>query len=253
MTRPATAAPAATPPDAPVPPTSGRAPASARAAPARSAPPVAANRCSSRRTTAKSPAAGAGPPTAATRDAVAYAAQARHAAVGEARSGGGPPGGDSDRNAFRSDFLDRLLVEEQPATAAEAATAGPWTVADAGPRGWGVLRVGERVDGDDRDRVAAWLEDRADALLLAAALPGSGRRGELRLRPERGPEGYDVVGGRRLLGRLARFDPDLLAAVAVLRAVVSSPPSLALVLEAAGHDALEQAGRVLARRVGDGG
>jgi len=147
-------------------------------------------------------------------------------------------------NAFHGDFLDRLLERDQPPTAVVAAVAGPWEVRPAPAYGWGVHRQG------DAGEAAALMEERQEALLLAAALPGSARRGVPRLRPERGPDGYAVTDGRRELGRLAWFDTELVAALGCLRDLVSSPLSLALLLEAAGHDALEQAGRILAHRAG---
>lgn len=164
-------------------------------------------------------------------------------------SGVGTSGGEGagvPPNAFDSGFLDRLLDSDQPPTAAVAAVAGPWEVRPAPAYGWGVHRQG---DGGD---AAALMEERQEALLLAAALPGSARRGTPRLLPERGPDGYVVTDGNRELGRLAWFDTELVAALGCLRDLVSSPRSLALLLEAAGHDALEQAGRILARRAAEG-
>jgi len=171
---------------------------------------------------------------------------------------GGPPAG----NAFTSDFLDRLLERDQPATAAQAAVAGPWEVEAAGGYGWGVYRQGEagaahggREAGRERagrGEPAGLFEEREDALLLAAALPGSARGGALHLRPERGPDGYPLVDGGRDVGRLAWFDTHLVATLGAFRALVACPRCLALVLEAAGHDALEQAGRIVARRTGGG-
>jgi hypothetical protein len=164
-------------------------------------------------------------------------------------------------NAFTADFLDRLLESDQPATAAEAAVAGPWEVEPVGGYGWGVFRQagggaaappgeGGGGGGGRRGEPAGLLEERQDALLLAAALPGSARGGELRLRPDRGPDGYPLAAGRRDVGRLAWFDTHLVATLAAFRALVACPRCLALVLEAAGHDALEQAGRIVARRTG---
>ena len=57
--------------------------------------------------------------------------------------GGGRGDGARIVNAFTADFLDRLLEVDQPATAAEAAVAGPWEVEEAAGYGWGVYRHGE--------------------------------------------------------------------------------------------------------------
>lgn len=163
---------------------------------------------------------------------------------------GGVAAGPGVANAFRGEFLDRLLERDQPSTAAVAAVAGPWEVAPVGGYGWGVYRQGEAAPGAGRGEAVGLFADEQDALLLAAALPGSARRGELRLRPERGPDGYALLDGGRDAGRLAWFDSHLAATLAAFRALVACPRCLALLLEAAGHDALEQAGRTLARRAG---
>lgn len=147
-------------------------------------------------------------------------------------------------NAFRAAFLERLLDDDQPATAHWAASAGPW---DAAPAPGGRFRV-EREGGDGDDR-AAVVEERQTALLLAAALPGSPGRELYRLRPERGAEGYELVRAGRPVGRLAWFDPHLVATLSALEQIVASPRALALLLEAAGYDALRRAGRLLAARL----
>ena len=174
--------------------------------------------------------------------------------AGRGVAGGGAAGGGAAGpvvvHAFRGEFLDRLLECDQPATAAVASVAGPWEVAPVGGYGWGVYRQGESSAAGGRGEPAGLFEDRQDALLLAAALPGSARRGELRLRPDRGPDGYALVDAGRDAGRLAWFDSHLVATLAAFRALVGCPRCLALLLEAAGHDALDQAGRTLARRVG---
>lgn len=147
-------------------------------------------------------------------------------------------------NAFRPAFLERLLDQDQPATALAAETAGPWEVAPAEGGRFRVERDGEAATGEEP---AAVLDERQAALLLAAALPGSSGRELYRLRPERRPGGYELLRGGRSLGRLAWFDPHLVATVAALEHIVASPRALAMVLEAAGHDALCRAGRLLAR------
>lgn len=168
--------------------------------------------------------------------------------VGGDEGGGGGGGvgrgtGTGLENAFQPAFLDRLLDQDQPATALAAATAGPWEVA---PADGGRFRVESGAAAGDEEP-AAVLDERQAALLLAAALPGSSGRELYRLRPERRAGGYELLRGGRPLGRLAWFDPHLVATVAALEHIVASPRALALVLEAAGHDALQRAGRLLAR------
>jgi hypothetical protein len=149
-------------------------------------------------------------------------------------------------NAFHEAFLDRLLGEDPPATALAAATAGPWRVEATAGGGWAVLREGEAIPGDEP---AGVFDERQAALLLAAALPGSAERGRFQLRPERDAGGFAVARGGRPVGRLAWFDPHLAAVLSALEELLASPAALALLLEAAGHDSLEQAGRLLARRL----
>lgn len=159
-------------------------------------------------------------------------------------SGGGAAGGPGVENAFQPAFLERLLDQDQPATALAAATAGPWEVAPAEGGRFRVERDDEAAAGEEP---AAVVDERQAALLLAAALPGSSGRELYRLRPERRREGYELLRAGRSLGRLAWFDPHLVGTLAALEHIVSSPRALALVLEAAGHDALSRAGRLLAR------
>ncbi|HEX6203704.1 MAG TPA: hypothetical protein VF100_11925 [Thermoanaerobaculia bacterium] len=159
--------------------------------------------------------------------------------------GGGGGGGGRVDNAFQAAFLERLLDHDQPGTALAAATAGPWEVAAAEG---GRFRV-ESEGTAGADEPAAVVEERQAALLLAAALPASAERDLYRLRAERRDGGYELMRGGRRLGRLAWFDPHLVATVAALERIVASPRSLALLLEAAGHDALRRAGRLLASRL----
>jgi len=173
-------------------------------------------------------------------------------------SGGTGDGGASPGQAFNAGFLDRLLEHEAPPSAAAASVAGPWEV-EACADGWAVVALGAgaalgTVGGLRGETVAtAVCGERQDALLLAAALPGSAAAG-LRLAPRRGTlygdgRGYELRAEDRPIGSLAWFDTRLVAAFETLRALVASPRGLALLLEAAGHDALERAGRLLASRV----
>lgn len=147
-------------------------------------------------------------------------------------------------NAFQPAFLERMLDHDQPVTALAAATAGPWEVAAAEGGRFRVESDGAAGGGQP----AAVVEERQAALLLAAALPASADRDLYRVRARRRDGGYELLRGGRRLGRLAWFDPHLVATVAALDRIVSSPRSLALLLEAAGHDALQRAGRLLAAR-----
>lgn len=160
---------------------------------------------------------------------------------------GGATPGQCCRNAFSRRYLQRVLERDQPPTAPQAAVAGPWEVAPVQGGRWAVWRLGE----EGRAEPAAVLDEEQDALLLAAVLPGSADATVV-LDPRRGPDGYRVRVDGRDAGRLAWFDPALAAALAVARRVVASPRCLASLLDAAGHDALEHAGRLLAGRREEG-
>ncbi|HMB51889.1 MAG TPA: hypothetical protein VKU40_01145 [Thermoanaerobaculia bacterium] len=149
------------------------------------------------------------------------------------------------RHAFAGDFLRRLKAADAPPSAAAAALAGPWEVVEEVDG----AAVVDAVTGE----VAARCESRQDALLLAAALPGNAAA-ELRLAERPGclygdGRGYELRAGGRPVGSLSWFDTRLVATLEALRALVASPRGLALLLEAAGHDALDRAGRLLAARV----
>lgn len=155
----------------------------------------------------------------------------------------GGPGG----NAFSHRYLERLLERDQPPTAPRAAVDGPWEVVPTPGGRWAVWRLGE----EGRAEPAAVLDEEQDALLLAAVLPGSAEAVAV-LDPQRGPDGYRLRVEGRDAGRLAWFDSQLAAALGTVRCLVASPRSLALLLDAAGHDALEHAGRLLAATAEEG-
>ena len=133
------------------------------------------------------------------------------------------PASEAARNAFDGAFLARLEAEDQPATALAAAREGPWTVVPNGHGRWAVFREGEGYAAGDVP--AALFDDRHRALLAAAALPGAAARGTLRLDDRRLPGGYPVSEGRRTVGQLAWFDPDLVGDLATLLAREPDGPS----------------------------
>jgi hypothetical protein len=109
---------------------------------------------------------------------------------------------------------------------------------------------------------------RDTALLAAAVLPATGRERLCRLSSEPDPEGFPMqiaatpdagapgsapapAASRAPApaGHLRDFDEDLAAALHVVEALVRSPVALARLIEAAGYVAIEQAGRILHRRI----
>jgi hypothetical protein len=148
-------------------------------------------------------------------------------------------------NAFASPFLSRMAERDEPSTAAEADTAGPWRVEPA-PGGFAVLREGEELELGDRP--TAVFRDRAAALLAAAVLPTVGREAAYRLGQDADPKGYALRFHGEVAGHLQFFDEALAGALHVADGLARSPRSLATLLEAAGGLALERAGRILDRQ-----
>jgi hypothetical protein len=149
-------------------------------------------------------------------------------------------------NAFTPSFLHRIGERDEPPTAGEADTAGPWHIEEI-PEGFGLFRSGEsRTRGF---RPAAMFRQRFLALLAAAVLPGTGRDTAFRLHKEAGPVGFAIEAGGEVMGHSALFDESLIAALHVADSLARSPESLASFLEAVGQVALERAGAILDERV----
>jgi hypothetical protein len=155
----------------------------------------------------------------------------------------------SSRNAFSPSFLHRIGERDEPPTAAEADTAGPWRVLELPGRGFGLFRIGESPARGHRP--AAVFRQRWLGLLAAAVLPGTGRDAAFRLQKDSGPEGFAVEAGNggEVVGHLELFDPNLIEALHVADGLLRSPDALAILLEAAGQVALERAGAILDERI----
>jgi hypothetical protein len=156
-------------------------------------------------------------------------------------------------NAFDPRFLELLGERDEPPTAREADVAGPWRVEPTGEpadQTFSLFRPGE-VPGKHRP-LAVFTEPHL-ALLAAAVLPGVGQDPAYRLRKDPDPEGYAIESRpawAAVVGHLAVFDETLIAAMNVLHSLLTTPESLANLLEAAGAEALHHAGTLLATRIG---
>ena len=148
-------------------------------------------------------------------------------------------------HAFNEDYLDLLSQRDEPVTAAEADTAGPWHL-EAHPQGWAVLRQGESLEKGSAP-AAVFLKKDA-ARLTAAVLPGTGRRLRYRLGKDPEQPGYPLLDDDRVVGHLRFFDEDLVNALNVVDALVSMPRDLAWLLDGAGGLALDHAGRIALER-----
>ncbi len=151
-------------------------------------------------------------------------------------------------NAFDESFLTELDRSDEPISAAEAETAGPWRIEplSRGEEAWGVFHAaaGARRGGQPIAR----FERREHALLAAAVLPATGRDPLLRMEPDESSEGFALRGPNgEIEGHLRNFDQPLEEALHVAAYLTRSPTSLALLLEAAGSTALRDAGRLLRR------
>ncbi len=148
-------------------------------------------------------------------------------------------------NAFVEDYLALLNERDEPLTAAEADYAGPWSVEARLQGGHAVLRPAEDVPYAAFDSVEI-------AQLAAAVLPGTGRDKRYRLGKDENPgRGFPVYRSGELVGHLRLFDEELVAALNVLDALLSSPYDFAWLLEAAGGLALQHVGRIsMARATG---
>lgn len=153
------------------------------------------------------------------------------------------------RNAFSPAFLQRISERDEPPTAGEADMAGPWHVEEipGAPSLHGLFSPGESHARGDRPY--AVFAERWLALLATAVLPGTGRERAFHLSKEASPEGYALLSGAVVVGRLALFDESLVDALHVTDILLRSPAALADLLEAAGQVALERSGAILDSRV----
>jgi hypothetical protein len=148
-------------------------------------------------------------------------------------------------NAFASEYLELLEQRDEPVTAAEADVAGPWHLEAHPFSGWAVLRQGESLESSQPVAIFS----RKDAARLAAAvLPSTGRRSRYRLGKDPDALGYPVYDDAQVVGHFERFHEDLVVALNVVDALVSSPGDLAWLLDAAGGLALDHAGKIALER-----
>ena len=148
-------------------------------------------------------------------------------------------------NAFTEQYLDLLSQRDEPVTASEADTAGPWHL-EPHPQGWAVLRQGESLEAGSEP--AAVFQKKDAARLAAAVLPGTGRRLRYRLSQDAEPLGYPLLDDGQVVGHLRFFDQDLLGALNVVDALVSMPRDLAWLIDGAGGLALDHAGKIALER-----
>jgi hypothetical protein len=151
-------------------------------------------------------------------------------------------------NAFAEEYLELLSQRDEPVTAAEADSAGPWHL-EAHLHGWAVLRQGESLDKGSTPM--AFFQKKDVARLAAAVLPGTGRRLRYRLGKDEETSGYPLLDDGRVVGHLRFFDEALVGALNIVDALVSMPRDLAWLLDGAGGLALDHAGKIALERALD--
>lgn len=154
-------------------------------------------------------------------------------------------------NAFTQDYLAAVREQDEPSTAREAETSGPFTLAEQNGM-LALYRAWESARGGDLP--LALFRYRETALLFQALWPALGRNDLLRLRTEPTGQGFNLESGGQIVGSLRSFDPEVVIGANFLSFLARTPHSLALLLEAAGPAAQKHVGRLLGARVlGDPG
>jgi len=153
-------------------------------------------------------------------------------------------------HVFTAEFLAWLAERDEPETAGQADTAGPWHVEPADPQargGWAVLREGESLEKGCAPM--AVFERKEAAQLAAAILPGTGRRLRYRLSPDAGERGYPLLLDGRPVGHCLFFHKDFVAALNVVDSLMTAPRDFAFLLDAMGGLALEHVDRIAVARL----
>jgi len=156
-----------------------------------------------------------------------------------------PDGNTPASNAFTAEYLELLAERDEPVTAAEADVAGPWHLEAHPASGWAVLRQGASLESS---QPVAIFSKKDAARLAAAVLPSTGRPSRYRLGKDPDALGYPVYAEDQVVGHFERFHEDLVVALNVVDALVSSPGDLAWLLDAAGGLALDHAGKIALER-----
>jgi len=149
-------------------------------------------------------------------------------------------------HVFAPEFLAHLAERDEPETAPEADTAGPWHD-EPHPHGWAVLREGESLKKGSTP-TGVFLRKEL-ARIVEAALPGTGRRLRYRLSPDQDASGFPLLLEGRQVGHFLYFDENLLAAVNVIDALLAAPRDFAWLLDAAGGLALEHVDKIAVERL----
>lgn len=152
---------------------------------------------------------------------------------------------------FTPAFLQRVRRLENPPSARQASLSGPWEVESVSSLEHGhQFVVSRRAEPFSQGgSVFGIFPSRDVALATAAALPSVGAPMGLHLNGNGHRLGHALHDGPEFLGHLARAEERLLPRLHAVRCLLADPDALALVMEAAGPEALALLGRELHRRI----
>jgi hypothetical protein len=149
-------------------------------------------------------------------------------------------------NAFSEPYLKAVHELDDPATAHEADTSGPFSLVEEG----GMIALYHAWESSERgDAPLAVFHRRETALLFQAIWPAIGRSSLYRLRNEPDARGFGVEEDGEVVANLRSFDPVMIVGGHLAACLARSPLSLALLVEAAGPTAQKHVGRILGARL----
>jgi hypothetical protein len=149
-------------------------------------------------------------------------------------------------NAFSGSYLEAVHELDDPATAHEADTSGPFSLIEEE----GMVALYHAWESSARgDAPLAVFHRRETALLFQAIWPAAGRSSLYRLRDEPAARGYSLEEEGQIVGSLRSFDPGAIVGGHIAAYLARTPLSLALLVEAAGPTAQKHIGRILGARV----
>jgi hypothetical protein len=152
------------------------------------------------------------------------------------------------RRIFAEEFLAWLAAGDEPVTALEAEVARPFHVEPDPLGGWAVLGEAESLAAGDTPVISLLRKEYAQ--VAAAVLPGTGRRLRFRLGDDPCERGFPVLLDGAVVGHIRHFREDLVDAMTVVEALLSSPADFAWLLEAMGATAAGRVEKVAAERMG---
>jgi hypothetical protein len=151
-------------------------------------------------------------------------------------------------NAFSPEYLAALRERDEPPSASDADSVGPWRYRERDGRFY-IFRQWESFETGHRP-VAAF-QSREDALLFMTALRVAAGMPVFRVRNPESPaaEGYEVEREGEVVGHLKSGRPELVTVANVLAATAHSPVDLAILLEMSGSQVQEMAGEILGQDI----